>query len=93
VQISRSMTVAISETAMLGGILFAAFTIPRSTSLQTFLIVSVFAALIGNLLLFRALKRTPRGTQTGSNRAWPHAIRVLAILAAYWLLVLALDHI
>lgn len=73
------------EIAMLGGIVVAALSLPRSTSLLTFVIVSICAVVTGNILLYRRLSRRSQGELLRSGKGgspW----RVLIPLLICWLL-------
>jgi hypothetical protein len=60
--------VVIVEIGMLGGIVVAALVLPKSTQLATFLMVSGAAIMLGNVLLFRQLKKRPSAEGARESR-------------------------
>lgn len=100
----RIIVVTIIEVAMLLGIIVAVFTLPRSTPLSTFSIISSAVFLTGNVLLFRRLKpKAPIGDTSDARekdarekkreqQKW-RFFWVFVLLAIYWFLWLLLRHL
>jgi predicted membrane channel-forming protein YqfA (hemolysin III family) len=56
-RLPRAVLVAIIETGMVLGCIVALFTVPDTTRLSTFLFICCGTLILGNILLFRALKK------------------------------------
>ena len=81
----KKKTILVVELAMLLGIVMSAFTVPRSTPLLTFLIISGAVFVLGNVLLFKKTKETSFEGDLHKLRRSSRFYRVLALLALYWL--------
>lgn len=86
----KKTTVIFLELGMLAGIVVTGYTLPESTPLRTFLLVSGACFVAGNLLLFRKLKQMKSGEGAPETGAWTHIFQAFAILAVFWLLSLVL---
>jgi hypothetical protein len=82
----KKLTIVFVEIGMLLGIVLAAFTVPRSFPLLTFLIISAGFFVVGNVLLLRKLKQRQTGEFPSDGKVWPHLYRVFIMCGAYGLL-------
>lgn len=81
-KLTKTLKVFIVEAGMLGGIVVAAFTLPESTPLKTFLIASAGIFLLGNVVLIRGLRSgSPAEASKGDARA---QMKPWLLLAAIW---------
>ncbi len=65
---------------MLAGVIAAGYTLPGSTRLAVFLMVSGAWFVVGNVLLLQKIKRTKGGTSPAETGPWPHLFRAFAVL-------------
>jgi hypothetical protein len=72
------------EIGMLSGIMVAAFTVPKSTPLLQFLIISGAFFLTGNILLFNKLRQIRMEVKPSDGKVWPHLFKVFAWCGFYW---------
>jgi uncharacterized membrane protein len=89
-RMKKSLIVLIVEIGMMGGIVIAALVLPRSTPLATFLIISGAAVVLGNVLLFRQLKKGPsaEGSPEPQRKSSTFIISVTVMIAILLLLYL-----
>ncbi|HEV2709842.1 MAG TPA: hypothetical protein VGU67_06510 [Edaphobacter sp.] len=85
--ISKTAKVVIFETAMVLGCFVAMFTLPRSTPFRIFLTICGGILILGNFLLFNALRK-PVNPARKINKTRMYFAG--AILLIYWILVLVL---
>jgi hypothetical protein len=81
--------VTVFEMGALAGILVALFTVPRSTSMWTFAIISGSVFVLGNILLVRGRRQQQPGIVTSIQRKQQmlrlYVITGLCLLSMLWL--------
>ncbi|MBS1800478.1 MAG: hypothetical protein JSS95_11710 [Acidobacteria bacterium] len=80
----KTSTFVLVELGLLAGIVLAAFTVPRSTSLLSFLIISGGFFALANVLLIRRKRRLLRTESNGGNLKRPTNYWLWTLLALYW---------
>jgi len=82
----KPLTIITVEIGMLGGIVAAALVAPRSTPLATFLMISGTAVVLGNVLLFRQLKKEPsaESSEGGQKLGISLIVTIAILLLLYW---------
>jgi hypothetical protein len=81
----KRFTIIAIEIGMLLGILAAALTVPPSTPLLTFLLISGAFFAVGNLLLVKRLRKSRSGEYLSNGQRKPRLYPAFILIAAYWL--------
>jgi ABC-type Fe3+-siderophore transport system permease subunit len=82
-----TIAVVAVEIGMLLGIVAAAFTVPRSTPLLTFGIISGAAFVLGNVLLIRRRRNQQPGDGQGlSPQRKRNLTLIIVLFAVYWMI-------
>jgi hypothetical protein len=78
------------ETGMTCGIILAALTVPRSTPLSAFVVISAAFFIAGNILLIKKARGVSASETVTKDDFWPRIYKILAVCTIYWLLCLLL---
>jgi hypothetical protein len=81
----NKLTILLVEIGMSMGIIAAAFTVPRSTPLLTFLIVSGAVFALGNLLLIKTQRQSYSKESPSELQRKPNLYPIFILFALYWL--------
>ena len=79
-------TIVFFEIGLMGGIVLAALTVPRSTSLSTFMIISAAFVIVGNIFLVKKPHSTGVGEPAAKKKFWTGIYKVMAVCTIYWIL-------
>ncbi len=81
----KKPTLVLVEAGMLFAIVLAALTVPPSTSLAMFLIVSGIAFSLGNVLLYKRLNQAPNDKGASNVNRKSSLYAPIILMAVYWL--------
>lgn len=81
----KKLTIVLVEVGMLFGVVLAALTVPRTTSLSMFLIVSGTVFALGNVLLYKRLKQAPADKAALNANRKSSLYAPMILIAVYWL--------
>lgn len=88
--ISKMYKICIVEVGILAGIVLSAFTVPRSTRLDVFLIASFAIFLVANIILFRSFRQSNSSLspdRTKFNRHLRNTALILSVPLVLYLLM------
>ena len=79
----KKRTVVLVEVALIFGIVFSVFLVPRNLPIRTFLLIAVSIVVAANILLFSRSKET---VPVGQYRMGARGYFALGLLVLYWVL-------
>jgi len=79
----KKRSVVLVEVALIFGIVFSVFLVPRNLPIRTFLLVAVSIVVAANILLFSRSKETAK---VGQYRMGARGYFALGLLVLYWVL-------